>query len=570
MVTYDLDRETLTGFRIPNLLREVNLRTKLLPVVSMQFHPRDIGTLLIGYTEGAALFSFKQNKPTRFFQYEVPRGAPGGDPDLAGPHEVRRPRLSHAIWHPTGTFILTAHDDSSLVFWEPRDGRIVEARTIQTTGIHLPGGGAATMGSVADIKSVKQPYFDIVWCSKENPDDTGLLIAGGTPAPTPTPGLTFFDLGQTPNYQTSSWEVLAKYFRVPKLTHILPTPPNAEIVKFLLIPRSSPHYAGSHDPIAVITLLSSGELITLSFPSGHPITPTNQLPVSLTFVHPFVTKTALACVDRTRWLGTRESRQHGPNFLLGGAEETKQLKRHENRNIVQTAHADGTIRVWDAGHGDEIENSIVLQVDLARAVGRFENIEVTQMSMSGATGELSVGLQSGEVAIFRLNKNQQSGREPPPLKPNAPPGRLTNIVERADPALKEGLLPLTLLNEQQGPVTALKHSEVGFVAIGFEGSIAVVDMRGPAIIHTQLLSDLSLKSKKGIGRRSNSHAFDRGEWPTVIEFGVMTLDGDGKLRISHLLAELTIRRLFLHLSICRDFIRPRGNVQDTTRQQWNI
>jgi syntaxin-binding protein 5 len=529
VMAYDLDREASTGFKIPNLLRDIGPRTKLQPVISMQFHPRDIGTLLVGYTEGAALFSFKQNKPTKFFQYEIPRGAPGGDPDLADPREIRRPRLSHAIWHPTGTFVLTAHEDSSLVFWDPRDGRMVEARTIQTTGIHLPGGGAPTNEISPGVKSVKQPYLGIAWCSKENPDDTGLLIAGGTPTSNPTPGLTFLDLGPTPNYQTSSWDILAKHFQVPKRTHILPTPANAEIVKFLLIPRSSPYYAGSHDPIAAITLLSSGELITLSFPSGHPITPTNQLHVSLSFVHPFVTKTALACVDRTRWLGTREVRQTGPNFLLGGAGETKPLKRHENRNIVQTAHADGTIRVWDAGHGDEIENSIVLQVDLARAVGRFENIDVTQMSISGATGELSVGLQSGEVVVFRLNKNHQAGREPPPPTPNAPPGRLTNIIERVDPALKEGLLPLTLLNEQQGPVTALKHSDVGFVAIGLEGSIAVIDLRGPAIIHTQLLSDLVLKSKRRSMGRSDSRLPGRGESATVIEFGVMTLEGDGKL-----------------------------------------
>lgn len=528
-MAYDLDRDASTGYKIPNLLREFNPRAKPSPVLSMQFHPRDIGTLLVGYTEGAAVFSFKQNKHTKIFQYELPRGAPGGDPNLVGPHELRRPRLSHAIWHPTGTFVLTAHDDSSLVFWDPRDGRIVEARTIQTTNIHFPGGGVPTIGSSPEISSMKQPYFDIAWCSKENPDDTGLLIAGGTFTSSPTPGLTFFDLGLTPNYQTSSWDVLAKHFQFPKQTRILPTPPKAEIVKFLLIPRSSPHFAGSHDPIAVITLLSSGELITLSFPSGHPITPTNQLHVSLSFVHPFVTKIALTSVDRTQWIGTREVRQNGPKFLLGGVEETKQLKRHQGRNIIQAAHADGTVRIWDAGHGDEIENSSVLQVDLARAVGRFEDIDVTQMSMSGTTGELSVGLQAGEVVIFRLNRNPQAGREPPLSKPNAPPGRLTNIIERADPVLKKGLLPLTLLNEQQGPVTALKHSDVGFVAVGFESSVVVIDLRGPAIIHTQLLSELSVKSKRGSIGRAHSRKSGEGESPTVMEFGVMTLDGDGKL-----------------------------------------
>jgi syntaxin-binding protein 5 len=561
----------LTPFKLPNLLRESNPRSRPLPIVSIQFHPRDIGSLLIGYAEGAALYSFMQNKPTKFFHYEVPQGAPGGDPDFASPHQPRRPRLTHALWHPTGTFILTAHEDSSLVFWDPKDSRIVEARTIDNTKIHVPGGGPSNPGVGRGARSTRQPYSDIAWCSKQNPDDTGLLIAGGTPISDQSPGLTFLDLGPTPNYQTSSWDVLARHLQFPKLTHVLPTPSGAEVVHFLLIPRSSPHYAGSHDPIATIMLLSSGELITSSFPSGHAISPTNQLHISLSFVHPFVTKTALACVDRSKWLETRENRQQGPSILSGGSEGTRPLKRHVDRNVVQTAHADGTVRVWDAGDGDEIGNSAVLQVDLARAVGRAEDIEVTQMSMSGAAGELSVGLLSGEVVVFRMNKNRQAGRQSLPPESNAPPGRLTNITERADPALNQGLLPLTLLNEQQGPVTALKHSDVGFVAVGFEGSVAVLDLRGPAIIHTQLLSDLESK-KARTHRRGGSQTPTNRESPTTIEFGVLTLDGDGKepMELHTERLKLIANRLFIHLHVHWDFSGSSRHVQDSACEQRDV
>ena len=565
VIAYDLDRAALTPFRIPNLWKEINPRARILPVVALQIHPRDVGTLLIGYSEGAVLFSFKQNKPTKTFQYIIPQGAPGGAPDLAGPHEVRRPRLTHAVWHPTGTFFVTAHEDSSFVLWDPRDGRIVEARTIDTTGVHLPGGGAPAIRGSGATNSMKMPFFDIAWCSKDNPDDTGLLIAGGIPTSSPTPGLTFFDLGPTPNYQSSSWEVLAKHFQQPKRTHSLPTPPGSEVVKLLLIPRTSPHFAGSHDPVAVIALLSSGELITMSFPSGFPISPTNQLHVSLSFVHPFVSKTTLACIDRTRWIGITETRQQGPKIIIGGAGEIKTLKRHENRNIVQTAHADGTIRLWDAGHGDQIENSAAIQADLARTIGRFDNLEVSQMSMSGAIGELSVGLRSGEVVIFRMNRNANFGREPPPPRPNERPGVLTNISERTDPELKEGLLPLTLLNEHQGSVTALRHSDVGFVAAGFDsGAIAIVDLRGPAIIHTQLLSDHTSKGKRGSIRRSNSQVGSKGEVATVIEFGVMTLDGDGELsnHICYGIDLLRCNRLFVDFNVHRHFLRPSSDFQD--------
>lgn len=538
VVAYDLDREHITPFKIPNLWRERNPRARILPIVSMQFHPKDVGTLLIGYSEGAVIYSFKQNKALKFFHYEVPRGARGGDGDPTGSNAVRYPRLTHAIWHPTGTFILTAHDDSSLVFWDPRDGRAVHARTIEETDVNIPGAGSSrqeipkspiTPLSPSFGGSNKEPYFRIAWCSKQNPDDTGLLLAGGSSTTNPTRGLTFIELGPTPNYQTSTWDFLANHFRNPKRIHVLKTPPNASVNNFIPIPRTSPHFTGSHDPIAVLTTLSSGEVITLSFPSGHPITPTNQLHVSLSFVHPFVTKTALAFVDRTRWLGMREVRHHGPNFLIGGAEGTHPLKRHENRNIVQVAHADGTIRIWDAGHGDVIENPSVIQVDLGRAVGRWDKLDVAQMSMSGATGELSVGLKSGELVVFRLGRNQLAGHPPSDPGPNEGPGQMQDITTRADPGLKEGLLPLTMTNDQQGPITALRHSDVGFTAVGYaSGGVTLVDLRGPAIIHSALISELVGGLHRRASIRRSTQAAPSSEYPTAMEFGILTLEGDGK------------------------------------------
>lgn len=528
IVAYDLDRDAPAPFRIQNLWRERNPRARSLPVVAMALHPRDIGTLLIGYSEGAVIFSFKQNKPVKYFQYELTPGAPGGDSDPTSVDSVRRPRITQALWHPTGTFIMTGHEDSSLVIWDPKDGRVVMARTLQDTNVDRPGAGSGSYGTTTGTFSLKEPLFKIAWCSKQNADDTGILIAGGAPTTSPTKGLTFLDLGPTPNYSTSPWQSLSDYLARPKQHHVLPTPPKAEVVDFCLIPRMSPHYAGSHDPMALLALLSSGEIVTLSFPSGGPISPTNQLHVSLLYVHPFVNRIALASIDRTRWLGMTENRSHGPPIMTGGAEATHSLKRYESRNIVQTAHADGTIRLWDAGHGDEIENEDVLQVDIARALGRLENSEVIAMSMSGATGELAVGLKTGEMLVFRWDKNRNFGRDVPRTGGESF-GGMVNIKDYADPALKEGLLPFTMLQGQRGPVTAMKMSDVGFIGVGFEGgNIAVIDLRGPAMIYNSALSDLAKHNKRGSLRRSDSHQLGKPEWPTVLEFGVMTLDGDGK------------------------------------------
>ncbi|GMG30070.1 unnamed protein product [Aspergillus oryzae var. brunneus] len=529
IIAYDLDRETLTPFKVPNLWAQRNPRARFCPVIALSFSPRDIGKILVGYPEGAVTFSFKQNVAQKYFEYEVPPGALGGNCDVPS-QESRRPRLTKAVWHPNGIFVLTVHDDNSLVLWDSKDGRKIAARSITTPNIDQPGASRERPLSAGSAVGLRDPITHIAWCVKGNGDDSGLLIAGGKPKAEANKGLTFIDLGPTPNYQTSSWAMISNYFESPKQITDLSTPPGAEVVDFCLIPRASPYYAGGHDPIALIAVLSSGELITLSFPSGHPITPTNMIHPSLSFVHPFVNKMTLTPVDRSAWLGLRERRSQGPKFLLGGAEGKKVLKRFEDRNVITTAHADGTIRLWDVGHDDEIENGDVIQVDLARAVGRVSNVEVTEMALSGSTGELSVGLRSGEVVIFRWGSNGSFGHEEP-AGANEGPGKLTKVAHRTDPGLKQGLLPLTLLDMQQGSVTALKHSQVGFVAAGFEGgSLVIIDLRGPAVIHTARLSELTKPSKRSSFLRHRPSDDAPPEWPTSIEFGVLTLEGEGTNR----------------------------------------
>ncbi|PBP25268.1 SNARE-dependent exocytosis protein [Diplocarpon rosae] len=436
VIAYDLDREKLAPFRLPNFWREKNPRSRLLSIVSMQLHPRDIGQLLIGYSEGASF---------------------GNTP---------------------GTF------------------------------------------------AVKEPFAKILWCCKANPDDTGILIAGGMPNTAAEKGMTFLELGPTPVYATSTWQILSSHLEAKK-THLLPTPAGAEVIDFCLIPRASPHFAGAQDPIAVIALLSSGELVTLTFPSGYPISPTNQLHPSVSFVHPFITTMSMAPVDRTRWLGMVESRQLGPPLVRGGAEGIKHLRRYEARNILQMAHGDGTVRIWDAGHDDEIENGAVLQVDIAKALDRYDDVSITSLSMGSSTGELAVGVASGEVVIHRWGANNLFGRDTPQVTQTVP-GGITDISGRAESSLKEGLQPLVLYDMAKGPITAVKMSDVGFVAIGSEGGfVTIIDLRGPAIIFSAAITDLTKSDKRSsFLKKGSSQTSGKPDWAVVIEFGVMTLEGD--------------------------------------------
>ncbi|TGO51193.1 hypothetical protein BOTNAR_0365g00100 [Botryotinia narcissicola] len=396
------------------------------------------------------------------------------------------------------------------------------ARTIQDTHVNVPG--SQTQGS-GDTFSLKGDFAKIAWCCKGNPDDTGLLIAGGIPTTMPHKGLTFMELGVTPVYATSTWQILTDHFD-GKRSNFLPIPVDVDIADFCLIPRASPHFAGAQDPIAVIALLTSGELVTLSFPSGHPISPTNQLHPSLTFVHPFINFVAVSAVDRGRWLGMTETRAIGPQLLKGGAEGVKHLRRYEARNIIQTAHGDGTVRIWDAGHGDELENSGMLQVDVARAVAGAEFVSISAVNMASRTGELCVGTAAGEVVVYRWGGNRAYGSEQPANERQ--PGGITDISVRAEPSLKEGLQPFILYDMAQGPISAIRMSDVGFVGVGSEGGIfSIIDLRGPSVIFTTAMSDFIKQDKRSsFMRKGSSQTTAKPEWHVCIEFGVMTLDDD--------------------------------------------
>ncbi|KAG0642875.1 lethal giant larvae like, C-terminal-domain-containing protein [Tuber brumale] len=549
VVAYDLDRQLRSPFLVPNLWRERSPKARVLPIVSLALHPRDLGTLLIGYLEGCVVFSLKQHAPTLHLQFEIPPGAPGADPERSMLNSVRRPRLCEALWHPTGTFICTTHEDSCLVIWDSRDGRVVQARTLQDTNVNIPCGPQPGIPSETEgTIIVRQPLFKVSWCCTDNPDDTSILVAGGNLSVMPNKGLTLLDLGPTPNMLTSSIQLVSDHFASPRRQRVLPTPADLDVVDFCLLPQTSPHYAGSHDPVAVIALLASGELVTLSFPDGQPISPALVFHPSLSLIHPRVTTANLSPINRQRWLGMIESRDGPKEVIIGGVEHVKPLRRYENRTVLQTAHLDGTVKIWDLGLADEIENEKIMEVDLGQVLERGVDLKIERVAMAGSTGELAVGMETGEVVLFRWGKNKGYGRirEDEALQSmsrtesGSPTGTVRDAKSKSNPTLKEGLLPLCVLEEHCGSVLYLSCSDVGFVAIAYQtGHVSVVDLRGPAVIFHQSLTSLTKEAKRSSFRKSHDKPME-GEKATCLEFGVLTLEGDGKQLITNTLEHLLI------------------------------
>jgi syntaxin-binding protein 5 len=488
VIAYDVDREALSPFRIPNFWRERSPRARLLPVVSLMLHPKDVGTLLIAYLEGVVVYSLKQNAVVHYLEFELPPGAPGADTELSVIRTSRKPRVSQAVWHPTGTFICTTYEDSVMAIWNSKDGTIVQARTLQGSGVHLPGRlPEMNMFNDSDDISVRQSIFKIAWCSTNNPDDTSLLIAGGNFMTVPRKGMTLLELGPSPNMLASSVKFVSDHFASPHGQRSLPIPSDLDVIDFCLISRSSPHYGGAHDPVAIIALLVSGELVMLGFPDGQALSPSSLLNPSFSLAHPFASRIDVSAVDRTRWLGMVPS-QHGPaDMVVGGMEHPKPLRRYGSRVIVQSSHPNGMVRIWDVGHADQVENGAVVELDVGRALQKTVDLKIEAVSMAGNTGETAVGMETGEVVVFRWGYNklfghtaEYTGTTTKPLTEEAISFKegLTDVNMWADPALKEGLLPVCVLDQKCGSVVALKISDVGFCAVAYQtGHLCVLDMR---------------------------------------------------------------------------------------------
>lgn len=71
LMFYDVDRLQQTPFRIDNLQKKIMPKEKLSPVVSIEWHPRDIGTLLIGYNQSAVVYSLVSGEIKSVLVYQL-------------------------------------------------------------------------------------------------------------------------------------------------------------------------------------------------------------------------------------------------------------------------------------------------------------------------------------------------------------------------------------------------------------------------------------------------------------------------------------------------------------------
>lgn len=140
---------------------------------------------------------------------------------------------------------------------------LLQARTLTDTDVNLPRRSlAGTDYNGSACKAISK----VSWVCTSNPEETALIISGGTFMDGAAQGVTVLDFGVTPAVAVTSYQAMGKHYANPRRQRVFPTPGHAAVVDFIPLPRDNPFYCGGFNPTAVIFRLASGELATLSYP----------------------------------------------------------------------------------------------------------------------------------------------------------------------------------------------------------------------------------------------------------------------------------------------------------------
>ncbi|SCV01615.1 LANO_0F12640g1_1 [Lachancea nothofagi CBS 11611] len=487
-VIYDIDKDCISPLRIENIQKSLIPKEQLSHVVSIQWNPRDYGTVLISYRLVTVIYSLVENKVRQQFHYEVPPYAPGGD-QSGNLEAIRTPEVVQSIYHPNSLHILTVHRDNTLVFWDANSGKLIQARSLFETDVNVP------RKMLDPPPLVSSPIFQVSWICAANPEYTSLLIAGGSGGEEKQcHSLIMMDLGATPMYSVTSYEKMSAFYAAPHQQKVFPVPNEASVVRFLPLARKSCHFAGNHDPAVVLVLLDDGEIETILYPSGSVSYKASLFPQSISWVRPAATKCVATSVPKKLWLGMMSSTYSRDYLLKGGAPVKKPLRVHDTRSALATGHKNGSVRIWDASHG-ELDDSSVFDVSVSQALNKSFGVGVDNVSFASETAELAVSIEDGDVVLFKFQANQYFGSAESSndteikfrrFSLNETKDLIVDISDRAPRKLREGFMPVCAIHASSGRVTALKNSNIGFVGIAYEdGTFMVIDRRGPAMIYSE-------------------------------------------------------------------------------------
>lgn len=550
IIVYDVDRLNLTPFRVDNLQKKVLPKQKMSAVLSLEWHPRDIGTILVAYSHCAVIYSLTMGEIKTVFCYLLTKEARGfehaqmvengGKKKMFGSKEVI-PQLLEAHFHPNGLHVVTVHRDNTLVFWDASDGTLLEARSLLETNLHLPGLPLVPSASFRPITCAR-------WTCSSDPEVTQLVVCGGDS--TLAGVVHVLEFGVTLKYSMTSHDKQGKFYAQPSSgQRILPVPLNSAretLTSILPVPADNlPYFNGNHNPQYLVVQSDSGSFYIVDFESQSKIDMSGLiLPPSLAAAHPPVVCANVEVIRRIDWYSIESSRASSGasskvrHLLKGGAPVSTNLVPRglgfddESRTVSITGHEGGLVRFLDVSRGEHSHQESIVQVSLRETLfddGAPMTMRVVATSCAFESKELLIGMGNGDVVICsfgKMNINPRASQlghrdyKEAPVQHTNGSAKILSLRDRilGTFALSSTFLPLFLLQtEPKEEISCIKMSNAGFAAVAYKsGRLVVCDVtRGPAVIFNadSLQQFLSL---------SRGHCY-----ATCMEFAIMEYGNEG-------------------------------------------
>lgn len=471
-------------------------------VTSLSIHPRDIGTLLISYSKVTVVYNLVENSIIQNLVYKIPKTAPGGENSMYeyDSDGYYYPKVLHNIWHPNGLHCISVHVDNSIVFWDAKTGEKILARTLFDVDIDQPTGKQQKISKnrMTKIKTIK-------WLCEENPEKTSLLILGGDGYSSDGyHQLVRMDFGKMLSYSLTTYSQMAKYYAQPKEQRIFAIHSNASIVDFIPLGEASPYFDGCHDSKLIAVVMTDGAIKFLHYPEGQMSTKAKYFPSTISWLNPKITCSSSSYLDRRilNSMATVKSPNELPDSILKGGIPCRPKYKADAGSLIITGHENGFVRLWNSSEGD-LDSSNVFEIDISELVQRNDDgVTVKHVSFAPETLEIACSLNNGDALIFAYQMNKSYN---PKSVTNVPTnlqsfsaeksGRaLINIQDRAPTNIKKGFMPKLMIKSlDNGSITSLSTSNLGFVAIGYEsGRLLLIDRKNGIVIHNEILKDKGL------------------------------------------------------------------------------
>lgn len=550
LLVYDVDRLNLTPFRVDNLQKKVLPKQKMSPVLHVEWHPRDIGTILVAYSHCAVVYSLTMGEIKTVFIYQLSKGARGFENSLFVDNGGKKkmfsskeviPELVEAHFHPNGLHVVTVHKDNTLVFWDANDGTLLEARSLFEINLHVPGPPIPPAAPAPPITSTR-------WTCSSDPEVTQLVVCGGDPNLNNV--IHILEFGFTLKYSITSHEKQGKFYAQPANgQRILPVTLNASnetLVNIIPLPADSlPYFNGNHNPQYLIVQSDVGSFYIIDFESQGKLDMSALiLPPSLAAAHPPVVCATVEVIRRIDWYSIVSSRaSSGASgklrlLLKGGAPASTNLVPRalgfddEARTVSITGHEGGLVRFLDVSRGEHSHQESIVQVSLRETLyddGSSKAMRIVAVSCAFESKELLIGMGNGDVVICnygKININPRASQlgirdyKDTPVQHQNGSAKILNIRDRilGSFALSTTFLPSFLLQvEGSEEISCIKMSNAGFAAIAYKsGRLVVCDVtRGPAVIFNADTVQQFLSLSRG-------HCY-----ATCLEFAIMEYGQDG-------------------------------------------